>query len=148
MAAHHAPPSLGFSRQEHPVQGTSNWLELCYAWVAIWLLFLCNPPLSASFPQMWITHHSLAPQPLSTRLLLKTLSDTYVPGSASSWLPSVEGQMIRMHPGYPETTPGLSTGKLILLPNIFYTTICKRVFYLSSLLREMKEVAWGDWPRV
>lgn len=95
----------------YPVQDTSNRLELCNAWVAIWLLFLCNPPLSASFPRMWITHHSLAPQPLSAHLLLKTLSDTYVLGSASSWLPSMEGQMIRMHPGYPETTPGLSTGK-------------------------------------
>lgn len=55
----------------------------------------------------------------------------------------MEGQMIRMHPGYTEKTLGLRMGKAnSAFFNFFHAITCKKVFYLGSSLREMKEVAW------
>lgn len=131
----HSPAISGHS---YPMQDISNWLELCQAWAAIWLLFLSNPPSSAFLPWVRIANHSLASQTLSGYLNC----DTYVPGKASSWCPPWKGRWSECTLVIQRRLLVSLWERLILLPNFFHAITCKKVFYLGSSLREMKEVAW------
>ena len=138
--------SPAMSAHSYPMQDISNWLELCQAWVAIWLLFLSNPPSSAFLPWVRIANHSLASQTLSGHLNC----DTYVPGKASSWLPSMEGHMIRTHPGYPEKTLGLPMGKANSASQLFPCHDLQESILFGQLIEgnEGSCLGWEDWFRV